>query len=939
MTPSPVAGVRAASTRPRFRAHLLILLGVALLVAVFLPVPAQQSSGTPATDVGAVTKNKTVSRTHLIGGKNVTADKRTVTLEVDQTRELHDRQEIEVTWSGAHPSDNKASDPNSIAGADQEYPMVLLECRGIDAKRAPAASRMSPETCWTQTPTERYFASPSLSFPPWRVDRYADAADRKKVVGAPKPLPSKCFASGYPEHWLHFIAVNGAVYDGGPQGGCAGIAPEQTLAGSTVALPGNTTYAFTGADGTGQAKFAVWTELTNASLGCGPSVPCSLVAVPVEGISCDVAAAGLPSVDRPKGDAATSAAAACTSNGGQTVRSLAVAGSLWWSASNWRNRITVPLQFAPLPATECRASSNPGVDIYGSELLTAATSQWSSKFCADPKLFPMTHVQTGETQARSLLQTGNTNAAFTSLGPDGGWGSPIVSAPTAMTGFAVGYAIDDARQHEYAELKLTPRLLAKLLTESYPAIQAIKSGWATPPPPGSGETDYTALAGNPLNISKDPEFIALNPGITQGVGNTYGAATLLMLSSDSDVVHALTSYINADPEARAWLDGQPDPWGMVVNPNYRGIALPVDNWPLLDTYEPREIYNEGNPCLQRNPVPYLPLVASPMIRLSLISLNLQYAIQQSQVVCADAATSNPKLVANGPEAIGFRFIIGITSLADAQRYRIDTAALQTRVASDAPSQFADGTGRTFVAPADDSLRAAAGLLAADRTSGIWRLPYDKLVGADGSQTAYPGAMLVSTAIPTEGLPKVDAADYATFLSFAAGAGQTPGGGAGELPAGYLPLTSSNGLGAEQHYTQVAAQYVAAQNGKVPDLTSPKALPSPVASSTSPSPSPRTHTTSTAPADSTAASSVNAPAPTSDAASAPSAPGTSAAPSPSGSSPAATPASSAVAVGATQAINAGLIGTILPVLALIGLAAGLGAPALRRFARRRSPHGH
>ncbi|MDT4942988.1 MAG: hypothetical protein QOJ34_3077, partial [Pseudonocardiales bacterium] len=535
------------------RSRILLLLSVAVLVGVFLPIPAQLSTSAPVDDVGTVTIHKSVSRVHLIDGSDVTADKRTITLNVDQTKRLHDRQVVEVTWSGAHPTGFRRPDPNAPDAATQEYPMVLLECRGVDSASAPTAQRLTPETCWTQTPNERFFSSSTLLFPPWRVDRYATAAARGKVVGAPHPLPAGCFSTGGPEHWLHFTAANGVTYEEGPQDGCAGIAPEQSSVGSTIGLPSNATYGFTDADGTGQAKFDVWTSLTNTSLGCGPTVSCSLVAVPVEGISCDIAAHGLPPSDVPKGENATAAADACTSEGHKTQPSFSVEGLLWWSASNWRNRISIPLDFAPLPVTQCSGTSqDAGVAIYGSELMTAATQQWSSKFCTDPQLFPLTHVQTGETQARNLLSTGNTDAAFTAFAPDGGWGSPVVSAPVAMTGFSIGYQMDTADGHEYTKLRLTPRLLAKLLTESYPAIQAIHDGWATPP--AAGQTDYRALVDNPLNVTMDPEFIALNPDI--GQRDTFGAATLLMLSSDSDLVRALTSYIDADPEARAWLDGQ-----------------------------------------------------------------------------------------------------------------------------------------------------------------------------------------------------------------------------------------------------------------------------------------------------------------------------------------------------------------------------------------------
>ena len=73
-------------------------------------------------------------------------------------------------------------------------------------------------------------------------------------------------------------------------------------------------------------------------------------------------------------------------------------------------------------------------------------------------------------------------------------------------------------------------------------------------------------------------------------------AELYALSSDSDVMYALTSYINADPEARAWLNGTPDPWGMTVNPAYQGISLPLSSWPQLDTYTPPS--QSTDPCWQ-----------------------------------------------------------------------------------------------------------------------------------------------------------------------------------------------------------------------------------------------------------------------------------------------------------------------------------------------------
>ncbi len=97
------------------------------------------------------------------------------------------------------------------------------------------------------------------------------------------------------------------------------------------------------------------------------------------------------------------------------------------------------------------------------------------------------------------------------------------------------------------------------------------------------------------------------------------------MSSNSDVMEALTTYINDDPTARAWLNGTPDQWGMVVNPAYKGIQLPVDQWPLLSTFEPKEFYqSDNNDCLFNDPVPFQPLVAAPLASLEDISEAVQY---------------------------------------------------------------------------------------------------------------------------------------------------------------------------------------------------------------------------------------------------------------------------------------------------------------------------
>ena len=319
-----------------------------------------------------------------------------------------------------------------------------------------------------------------------------------------------------------------------------------------------------------------------------------------------------------------------------------------------------------------------------------------------------------------------------------------------------------------------------------------------------------ALANNPLNITEDPQFQALNPGINPiaipGAGSD-AASELMAMSGNSDVMHALTTYINDDPTARAWLNGAPDQWGMVVNPAYKGIQLPVDQWPLLSTFEPKELYqSDNNDCLFNDPVPFQPLVAAPLANLEDISEAVQYATANSTVICDQPTPDSPvgeKLVTQGQQTPGHQFMIAITPLADNQRYLLSSASLQT-------------TSGNFVAPSTASMQAVAALLKPDASSGTWPIPYNDFEQPTG-QSAYPGTMVVYAAVPTKGLPSADAQEYADFLEFAATDGQTPGSGVGQLPPGYLPLTAANGLGSLASYTEAAAQDVAAQNGQLPSV--------------------------------------------------------------------------------------------------------------------------
>jgi hypothetical protein len=936
-----------------------VLLGVAMQLPLASETRANASVDTTSS-APAFTSSEVVTRDYRnADGTDQAVDSRNFTVTVDRDTELRGNQQLRVSWTGAHPTGGIVGDESSaLAAAIEEYPVVLMECRGVDSSSAPASEQLNPTTCWTQTTGERYNEDNNTTFPAWRLDQYASAADITQFAGKPDPPDLSCSESR-PDaaRWVPFVAADGTVYNPGyfQSPGCNPLAPEATNL-ENASAPGNTTYAVTGPDGAGSAKFVVWTDEQNASLGCSSAVPCALVVIPIMGVSC---AAPLASGESAADDAACRSVGVYKPGDGYSsnLRAPTVTGDLWWAASNWRNRVTVPLSFA-VSSSVCSVvdTGNP-VLLYGSPPLAEAAQQWSPAFCTDPTKFTFRHVQTGEPSVKNLLGLGLTTptssagdnpspstslstspspspstdlptasngveAVLESDAPPDGYTSPTVQAPIALTGFAVSYIIDDQSGHEYTQLKLTPRLLAKLMTESYPDIPGV-------------QVVYTPLRNNPRNILEDPEFLALNPGLGADPGLVEDAAsTLYSLSSNADTMYALTSYINADPEARAWLDGTPDPWGMIVNPNYRGIALPTESWPLLDSF----IANFGgagnNDCIDEAPVPYLPLVASPTSTLSAIAQALEFAAPLSQTDCVlgggTGALGNK--LTTGPRQIpGQRFMIGLTSLGDAAYYGLDTAALQTyQVAPDPTARFTSSVGRLFAAPTNAALIAAARLASPNESTGTWPIPYAAMRQNPNDVAAYPGTMFVYLAVPDGGLPAQDAADLATLMRFAVTTGQTPGYGNGQLPPGYAPMTTADGLGDQISFTLRAASAVANQNGVVPPLLGASELLvsapplSPLASVTP------TSAAAAVPTHPAGGGAVVPVAPTTAAltAAAPSVPSAStASTAPTSSSPTSTPAANAFS-GKTVANSSSLAGSVLPSILAIGLGALFLASGLR-----------
>ncbi|WP_147384774.1 hypothetical protein [Nocardioides cavernaquae] len=738
-----------------------------------------------------------------------------VTVKADQTRNLRGRQRIGISWSGAAPSAARAGNPYGENGLDQELPVVVLQCRGIDDPSAPQAQRLSPETCWTSTHYQRSQVKVAPDRAIWTKDPTPGADLGLQTGMSPYPTGAKgdCesavngdAASGftYATHLTPFRAANGTVYSA-----CDGahMPPE---AGAGAAYPPAEVAAYTGLDGTGQVKFEVRSDVENESLGCNHETACSVVVIPIMGTSCKIPAVTPDLADagckrgrsRPEG----------STNFDKLGVEFAVSPSLWWTPSNWNNRISVPITFGLPPDTCDILDSRPPTGFYGSELLAQTSLQWSPAYCLRKDRFKFQHNQMSDAAGFTLMRNGGAPAAVVSSEHDAA-GVPVGYAPTAVTGFGIGYVIDKPLRDdngdpleggEFDDLRINARLIAKLLTQSYPG--------------SSLGTGHPGMSENPWSLNLDPEFIALNPGLTRTTSEA--AATLLSLSEASDVIDQLTDYIAHDKDAMDFIGGKADPWGMKVNPSYRDVEVPTPEWRLLDTYVPES----EDPCRKANPGVYLSLVAAPVTRIASISQALVDAWPNVQTRCDQDITTSPATYKQGRVArqnYGSRFMLGVVSLGDAARYGIRTARLETK-----PD--------TYVGATVQGLSSAVALMKQDAKLGPFALDQ---AAVKRSATAYPGTMVVYTAARTCKLPAAEARKVEQFIRISTTEGQRAGSGNGELAAGFLPMSARGATAPLLDAANATAQAVASQKCAAATPTAPEAAPGTVPAGNAPQEAP------------------------------------------------------------------------------------------------------
>jgi hypothetical protein len=455
--------------------------------------------------------------------------------------------------------------------------------------------------------------------------------------------------------------------------------------------PANWQDNVTRADGTGQVTIQVFTKRESAALGCDATAPCSIVVVPNYG--------------RPQG----------------ATEDLLDAP---WA---WARRTVVPLSFLPVESA-CPLSSD-SLRVEGSPMAADLMATWRGRTCRlSAQAVTLDYTAIGEPQTRGDVASATTDVGLVidPLETDAAAGRGVIYSPVSVTGLVVAFQIDDADGRPVTSMKLNARLVAKLITASY------RSG-ADP-----------AVIDNPVNLFHDPEFLELNPGV-QWPSGAPGNHPLL-LGDLSDTTLALTKWIAADPDAAAFVAGKPDPWGMKVNSNYKGVALPFAGYPLLDDQ--------------------LSTTFQPIQGMDALARQLSIAQFPGALVTVEGGVN---VVTKPPrQNPGAREVIGILDAASAARFLLPTASLQ------------NASGE-FVPPTQGALRAGV------RHSTVNDDGVTRAVDlADKNPRVYPLTLLVSAALSTQA-DEESRGQMTRFLQYVAGPGQVPGDEIGRLPAGHAPL--------------------------------------------------------------------------------------------------------------------------------------------------------
>jgi hypothetical protein len=503
------------------------------------------------------------------------------------------------------------------------------------------------------------------------------------------------------------------------------------------------------------------------------------------------------------------------------------------------NRIVVPLDFTPTGVT-CPAGS-PEFRVSGSQMMIAAMSSWQPSLCQtvrstfsfatnpdsiaraqllDTRSGSPELIYSGYPVASGELQTAEERTLLST--------TSLAYAPVAISSIVVAYNAEFANGRP-GSLNITPRLMVKLLTQSYPFTVPSSTG-----DPIRSVAHLSAVAQTYRYWNQDPDFRRANPTNWQLFDQQY-PSVVLPGPSGADGIKQVWRWILADADAVAFLNGAPDPDGMTINPYF--LPRTADNtipWFydeqmnfLPDPVEKvvGEVGLDGGPfSLSSGPLDVFPKDDGSLLPFETSQANgltrfdtIQFAPYAPDYLSAarQAFRGDPnsktywdstKLqddgslgawVSTGVQDAGARFMLAVTDSANAARYGLTTAGITPANSS------------TPVTSTATAMNAALTALAPTTLDSVRQVDPAK-VGAGG----YPLTMITYAGVNLSKSTSTSRQTIANMLQQVGTTGQVSGTAIGELPVGYLPLTSQL---ADQ--TKATAQTVLTWSAPTPTPTS------------------------------------------------------------------------------------------------------------------------
>ncbi len=735
---------------------VLTSLALVALLAASLPAGGEPVAGQAGTDTSLPATDSAVT----VQGRDRFSS---MSFTVNQTANLGN-QAVSIEWTGG-----------TLTTKDGNYVQVM-QCWGDDDGTNPQNPGPPPEQC--------VYGAADGVYGGRLQGIFGENNNTLTRVIARADLPTYEPGVGYVDTrtnavWRPFRAVDGTVVDVqidpffNPTFGGGNYWQNQYFNSITT---NEIVIGRTRPNGTGEELFEVATGIENSGLGCGQQVQ-PLADGSVKAPTCWL-------VIVPRAEAAY-----------ENVGLISDPGSIQVSTSPlapraWQNRIAIPLDFNPVEPA-CNLTDKQ-TRIAGSELIVPAVTSWQPALCEQPGRKPYSYGTISDATARQQLVSDVNGApgmvvvseplAAETVEPD----DPVVYAPLAVSGTVIGFNIERNPKSgneevealatvRVAELNLTPRLVAKLLTQSYRNqvdIALIDSG-------------YAWSKANPRHLAVDPDFLQFNPEFELLSNTSRNLSGLVLPARNSDASRQLWSWILADPEAKAWIDGQPDEWGMQVNPVYATTASANSTGsafadPVPDSYPKADPYCYQSPPINSGKVTPPQLCTTdwmPYVQSLRDAARATRAADDGAKTNLDNFAVEPSKAykAAGPQSPGNRSMLSITDSASAALYGLQTARLSR--AGD------NGDDRDFVAATAESMDASVAAMEPETEPNV--LEPDPLADAPG---AYPLTSISYAAVTPLSLEAAEREEYAAFLDYAAGPGQVSGEARGELPRGYAPLS-------------------------------------------------------------------------------------------------------------------------------------------------------